>query len=98
MKRSSISKICNTKIDIYAKIKYFIEIKSTDIRSTFTKLRIYIKCTWDSKIHSFWYQNVTSNISYVHYKCNQVQNVEHILLHCKHSVLTENREMFNKIY
>ncbi len=28
----------------------------------FTKLRIHMNCTWDSKNHSFRYKNVTSNI------------------------------------
>ncbi len=74
---------------------YLTEIESSDIRSIFTKLRIDMNCSWDCKNRSFWYKNVTSNICT---SCNQVENVEHVLLHCNHPVLSDNRETFHKKY
>ncbi len=44
---------------------------------------------------SFRYKNVTSNICK---SCNQVQNVEHLLLHCNRPVFSDNRETFHKKY
>ncbi len=51
-------------------------------------------CSLDSKNCNFRYKDVTSNIC----TCNQVQNVEHVLLHCNYPVLSDNRETFHKKY
>ncbi len=94
-KKCEFFNICNNNTEVYDKKMYLTEIESSYIRSIFTKLRIDMKWYWDSKNHSFQNKNVTSNICT---SSNQVQNVDHVLLHCNHPVLSDNRETFQKLY
>ncbi len=57
--KCKIMNIC--KNSMYSEKKYLSGIESSQIRSIFTKLRIYINSTWDSKVRSFRYKNVQSN-------------------------------------
>ncbi len=49
------------KNSMYSEKKYLSGIESPQIRNIFTKLRIDINSTWDSKVRSFRYKNVQSN-------------------------------------
>ncbi len=68
--RTSVKIACTQK-------KYLSGIESPQIRSIFTKLRIYINSTWDSNVRSFRYKNVQSNqCTY----CKSTQYAEHLLI------------------
>ncbi len=61
----------------------------------FTKLRVDTNNTWDSKMRSFRHKNTQSG-KCPH--CNITQNVEHILLNCRHPDMVDNRKMFVEKY
>ena len=75
--------------------KYLHRVLSPDIRSTFTKLRVDMNNTLDCKNRSFRYRNVTENNCS---KCGVIQNVEHVLLHCKSTEMIKNRSIFESKY
>ncbi len=60
--KCKITNICKNRM--YSEKKYLSGIESPhsiQIGSIFTKLRIDINSTWDSKVRSFRYKNVQSN-------------------------------------
>ncbi len=87
--KCKITNIC--KNSMYSEKKNLSGIESSQIRSIFTKLRIYINSTWDSKVRSFRYKNVQSNQCT---DCKSSQDIEDILLHCNHPDMISNRKTF----
>ncbi len=91
--KCKITNIC--KNSMYSEKKNLSGIELPQIRSIFTKLRIDINSTWDSKVRSFRYKNVQSNkCTY----CKSTQDIEHIVLHFNHPDMTRNRKTFFRKY
>ena len=81
--------------DLYETKPYLSQLRSANVRSMFTKMRIDANCTLDSQLRSF---RNTKTKDPLCKECNDVQSVTHVLLTCKNKDLTENRTMFeNKI-
>ncbi len=64
--------LCYIKDYIYSKKKCLPTIESSSIRSTVTKLRLDMNCTWDCKIRSFQYKHVQSDKCLY---CNEVHTL-----------------------
>ncbi len=80
---------------MYSEKKNLSSIESPQIRSIFTKLRIDINSTLDSKVRSFRYKNVQSNqCTY----CKSTQDVVHPLLHWNYPDMISNRSTFFRKY
>ncbi len=94
-KKCRVLNSCYIKDYIYSKKKYLSTIESSTIRSTVTKLRLDMNCTWDCKNRSFQYKHVQSDKCPY---CNEVQSLDHFLFHCKHPGLVKNRITFNEKY
>ena len=93
VKKCKVMNVCDKST--YSESKYLNDIESPQIRSIFTKLRLDINATWDSKMRSFRYKNV-QNDQCPH--CNNIQNIEHVLLLCNHPDMEKNRKTFMDKY
>ena len=77
--------------DLYETKPYLSQLRSANVRSMFTKMRIDANCTLDSQLRSF---RNTKTKDPLCKECNDVQSVNHVLLTCQNEDLTKNRTMF----
>ena len=93
VEKCSITNLCHNKV--YSEKKYLSKIVSPSIRSTITKLRVDVNSTLDCKFRSFRFKNIP-DMNCPH--CNTKQNVEHVLIDCKHPEVVINRNVFMDKY
>ena len=80
---------------MYAQREYLSNIKSPEIRSNFTKLRIDANCTLGSLLRSFRNIKITSSICV----CGGgEQEVEHVVFICKNKEIILIRKNFEERY
>ena len=77
--------------DLYETKPYLSQLRSANVRSMFTKMRIDANCTLDSQLRSF---RNTKTKDPLCKECNDVQSVTHVLLTCQNEDLTKNRTTF----
>ena len=81
--------------ELYVQREYLNNIKSPDMRSILTKLRIDMNCTVDSHYRSFRRKNVDSGVC----PCGwEKQIVEHVLFECVNIKLAKARRKFEEGY
>ncbi len=92
--KCKITRVC--VVDSPYKVKEYLEIiKAPDIRSIFSTFRIDINNTMDCKNRSFRYKNVTSSLCP---KCNETQDVYHVMFACKMDTIYKHRQICEDRY